>query len=762
MNVIKFLFQGIIRNRKKNKIISILLYKKLIILFFFLSFHTSFLLSEEENNKNKFEDSTKIVNLILKDKFKNLKYSSNAQEYNMKEGKFYLNGNVFIEFLDVKIEADWIEFNWKNGDINAKGIKDKYIKVVQGDKKYFLKNFCINLNNQKGEANDVYIQEKDHVMIANHIKKENNEMTLMKEVIYTSDPFFIKSDPFFIKKKNNHPDFYLKTNKLKYFHEKKSIITGPVFFYWHKIPMPIVLPFLYIKNNNEFYGIKFPILRIKNKEIYMEKIGLFFPVSNSLNFSIFSSIYGSEKWKIETEMKYKFQKENPYHGLISFNYQGFSNKKFDSQFKWKHNKKFQSNIEFNTDINYVISNRLFEKKNEVFISNINLKKKFDNHSLLTMSTHFIQDENENKKETKLKIPEIRFLIRKNHFLNEKNPLIHYYLFDYHAFLYKSINFYPYNSPISKQKMNFKIQTSMNHTISMSTDIRFFPFLKILPKIHYNILWDFYSRCFFYTKNISTDIISTPLSNNLEINSILLKHEIEPILSLQIKDSSNSFSEKKISLILKNNLELKKNTEKNIKILEFFQISTSYIFGAPSKWENIHFMGYTDFKNHLGIKYKGGINFKEKEEEKRNKKIYFYFSFFYNFIRNEMNFHKKNESCKQGKNRYKYFLFDKENYAKYMMIPMNFKVNLNSSFHEKNTKKYFNTFLSVNGSIEITKYWKINIRTDYDLLKKQMTFANIIFHKDLRSFKIDFNWSPIGDRSWSFFIGIKDPILKSIF
>ncbi|WP_185870517.1 putative LPS assembly protein LptD [Blattabacterium cuenoti] len=758
---------------------SIILFGKEILFFFFLSF---FLFAKEEKNNKSIlsESENPILEIgnLTKNKFKNIiKYSSNTQEHNIKEGKSYLNGNAFIEYLDTKIEADWIEFNWKNGDLNAKSIKNKYITVIQGNRKFLTKNFFINLNDKKGEANDVCIQEKNHVIIANNIKKENNGTSLMKKVIYTSDPLFIE-------KKDTNPDFYLKTNSLKYFHHQKSIITGPVFFYWYKVPLPIVFPFLYMKENkNSFYGIKFPKLRIKNKKIYIENIGLFFPISNYFNFTVFSSIYGNEKWKLETEIKYKLKntiyKNN--NGLIHFNYQRFSNKKFDYQFKWKHNKKFNSDIEFSADINYLTSNRLFTKKShEVYVSNMNIKKKFDNHSLLNISAYLIQKMN--KGETKLKIPEIRFSMHRNHFLEKKNTFIRQFIFDYQITAYNSII---YENPIfllkrTKQKMDF--QTEMNHTINMATYVHFSPFLKISPKIHYNynVFYprNFYSKWTFKTSNVvSTDIISNPLY--LEIinkKNFILRHEIEPMLSFYynitplpnfFKLKKNSY-EKKINLVLRNNLELKKfdskNTENKIKILEFFQVSTSYIFDPPFfKWENIHFIGYTNFTKYLGIKYKGGIYFDEKYEKKEKINKYFDFSFHYNFIKNEMNIfskNKKNKHEKRGKNRYECFLFDRDNYANYS-IPLNFKINLNSNFYEKNTEKFFHTFLSVNGSIEITKYWKIDIHTNYDILKQKIMLANIIFYRDLRSFKMNFNWSPIGDRYWSFFIGIKDPMLSNI-
>ncbi|WP_185856069.1 putative LPS assembly protein LptD [Blattabacterium cuenoti] len=740
-------------------------YKK-ILLFFFLSF---FLFAEEKEDDSPFsfslfdkkysieKDESKIVNL-LNEKFKNvIKYNSNIQEHDIKEGKSYLKGNASLEYLKTKIKADWIEFNWKNGDLNAKGENNNYVTINQGKNKYLLKNFYINLNNKKGKANDLYIQEGDHVIIANKINKEKDGTSILKKVMYISDPFFIE-------KKDINPDFYLKTDSLKYFHKQKSIITGPVFFYWYKVPLPIVFPFLYMKKKNKkYYGMKFPIFQIHNQKISIENIEFSFPISNYFNFTMLNSIYGKEKWKLETEMKYAF---NVCNGLILLkNYQEFSNRNFDYQFKWKHNKdlKFSTDLKFTADINYLTRNN-FLKKNEIFVSNINIKKKFDNHSLLNISSDLLQDVN--KGETKLKIPEIRFSMRKNFFLEKENPFIHKFMFNYQTLIYNSIRNYStilFSSSMPttmNMKKKIEFQSGIHNSINLSTYVFFSPFFKISPKIHYNVFFstcDFDSKCMSRTANISTDIISIPFYKEINKNSIFLRHEIEPMLSFNIQYSQNRkkfFSVKKINFILNNNFEFQ--TEKKIKIFKYLKVNTSWILDELFfKWKDFHFVGYINFTKPIKFKYEGKINFDEKKE------TYFDFLFSSNFIRNKIHFFNK-ENEKKGKNRFECFFFDKKNYAKYE-IPLNFIIDLHSKFYKKtDTEKFFNTFLSVNGSVGITKYWKIDFRTDYDLLIKKITFFNVIFYRDLRSFKMNFNWSPIGkNRSWSFFIGIKDPIFSKI-
>ncbi|WP_238784814.1 putative LPS assembly protein LptD [Blattabacterium cuenoti] len=741
------------------------------IIFLFVLFPIFSYAKEENKNYISFSDSESKIEKSDKDKYLNIvKYNSDIQEHNIEKGKSYLNGNALIEYLDTKIEADRIEFNWKKGYIYAIGKKNHPIYLQKGDRKYSVyKLFHLDLGEKKWNAKEIYIQEKDHVIIANSIKEENN-YSLMEKVIYTADPLFIE-------KKDINPDFYLKTNYLKYFHKKKSILTGPVFFYLYQVPIPIVFPFLYIPDGISSYGIPFPRFGIKNKKIYIENIGIFFPISNYFNCRINGSMYGIDKWKLKTEVEYKLKYGD--NGSIFFDYQSVSKKDFDYQLKWKHDQdiKYNSEIKFNADINY--HNKFTTKtnsfiNNEVNISNISVRRKFQ-ESFLSMEAYMIQ--NIHKGEMHLKVPKINLSIRKRPFIINKNPFLRQFVMDYQVFAYNSI----YPNKIEK-KIDF--QTEINNTINLSTyyllPVHYYPYLKISPKIHYkgSYTWYFFScKSLFQTIDLSMDILFPSMERILIMKKkyFLLRYKMEPMLSFNfgsnfpifIHHENKNSIKKRIHLTIDNNLELKiKNNREyeKIKILESFQMRSSYIFEEELlKWENLYFTGYTDFTKYLGIKYEGRIDFYEKENCKSifldKKKFKFDFSLRYHLIKNQM----KLLDEKKGINLYECFFFDKDHYAKYS-IPLDLRIDFNSNYENNNNKPYSlnNTFLSINGSIGLTKYWDIEIHADYDLFKKRITFANIIFYRDLRSFKMNFNWYPIGKTTfWSFFIGIKDSNLSHI-
>jgi len=71
-------------------------------------------------------------------------------------------------------------------------------------------------------------------------------------------------------------------------------------------------------------------------------------------------------------------------------------------------------------------------------------------------------------------------------------------------------------------------------------------------------------------------------------------------------------------------------------------------------------------------------------------------------------------------------------------------------------------IMVSGDIELSPRWSIGGNTGYDFVGKGISFTTLRFQRDLESFRMSFNWNPIGvNNSWFFFIGIKAGALSDI-
>ncbi|HEU0125833.1 MAG TPA: LPS-assembly protein LptD, partial [Flavobacterium sp.] len=71
-------------------------------------------------------------------------------------------------------------------------------------------------------------------------------------------------------------------------------------------------------------------------------------------------------------------------------------------------------------------------------------------------------------------------------------------------------------------------------------------------------------------------------------------------------------------------------------------------------------------------------------------------------------------------------------------------------------------LMISINTDITPKWKGGVSTGYDFVQKGVTFTQFRFERDLLSWRMAFNWQPLGTNSnWNFFIGIKSGMLSDI-
>lgn len=72
-------------------------------------------------------------------------------------------------------------------------------------------------------------------------------------------------------------------------------------------------------------------------------------------------------------------------------------------------------------------------------------------------------------------------------------------------------------------------------------------------------------------------------------------------------------------------------------------------------------------------------------------------------------------------------------------------------------------LMVSSNVELAPRWSVGVSTGYDFKNKGVTMTQLRFHRDLESWQMTFNWTPIGgiNTAWYFYIGIKASMLSDI-
>ncbi len=67
------------------------------------------------------------------------------------------------------------------------------------------------------------------------------------------------------------------------------------------------------------------------------------------------------------------------------------------------------------------------------------------------------------------------------------------------------------------------------------------------------------------------------------------------------------------------------------------------------------------------------------------------------------------------------------------------------------------------NMELAPRWTVGVSSGYDFTNKGVTLTQFRFQRDLESWQMSFNWTPIGsiNTAWYFFIGIKSSVLSDI-
>ncbi len=264
----------------------------------------------------------------------------------------------------------------------------------------------------------------------------------------------------------------------------------------------------------------------------------------------------------------------------------------------------------------------------------------------------------------------------------------------------------------------------------------------------------------------------------------------------------------IGFSLSNNIEAKvRNPDttateaKKIKILNNLNFSTGYNLAADSlKWSSVRFTGSIPIVKKLDFNFNGNLdpyalNNANQRIDKFNidnggslfRLTDFNISFNYNFSSSDFdgdNTPKDDETFRNGGRKDDLFgsgtninngsLFNNENsrdngkkgktnwYS--FTIPWNLRLAYTMTYsNAQRQNEITSQSLMFSSNIELSPRWSVGVSSGYDFKQKGITLTQFRFQRDLESWRMSFNWTPIGARntSWYFFIGIKSSVLSDI-
>lgn len=279
--------------------------------------------------------------------------------------KVYLYNKARIEYEDIILEADFIEYDQENNYVFACGVKDslgniegKPVFKEKGDE-FEAKTIKYNFETKKGYIEDVITEEQEGFLHSHQTMKLEDNSFLIANGKYTTCDL-------------EHPHFYLHMNQAKVVSNDK-IIAGPSYLVMFDVPIKFIgVPFAFFPNQKNYSsGIIPPKYGEETKRgFFLRDGGYYFGINDKMDLAVTGEIYSKGSWG--SEVKYHFVKRYKFTSNFNFSYAEFLSgeegeddylKSKDLRIIWNHAQDAKANpsSKFSASVNY--STKSYDKLN---------------------------------------------------------------------------------------------------------------------------------------------------------------------------------------------------------------------------------------------------------------------------------------------------------------------------------------------------------------------------------------------------------------
>ena len=231
--------------------------------------------------------------------------------------KIYLYGDANINYGEIRLQADYVEMDWVNNMLTAKGMPDSTGRIVgkpiftDGPEEYQTETIRYNFKTQKAFISGVLTkpQEAEGFVFGNTVKKnEKNEVFISKGWYTPCD-----CEP------GETPDLYIKSSKLKVV-PGELIVSGPFNLVITDIPTPLGLPFgIFPMPRRQNSGIVVPTYgEERRRGFFLKNGGYYFDINEYVNLTLLGEIYSKGSYGFSIISDYR--KRYAYNGGLNFQF----------------------------------------------------------------------------------------------------------------------------------------------------------------------------------------------------------------------------------------------------------------------------------------------------------------------------------------------------------------------------------------------------------------------------------------------------------
>ncbi|MEK6477695.1 putative LPS assembly protein LptD [Catalinimonas sp. 4WD22] len=303
--------------------------------------------------------------------------------------KIYLYGNAEIDYGEIKLAADYVELDWVNNMLTAKGMPDSTGKVVgqpiftDGPEEYQTETIRYNFKTRKAYISGVLTrpQDAEGYVYGEKVKKNENDEVFINRGWYTP----CDCEP------GETPDLYIRSRKLKVV-PGELVVAGPFNLVITDIPTPLGLPFgIFPMPRRQNSGIIIPTYgEERRRGFFLKNGGYYFDINDYVNLTLLGDIYSKGSYGFSVISDYR--KRYAYNGGLNFQFNrqlidpdGASPEEAnDFRLTFRHTPQSRGNSRFSASVNIATSSYIQNNPT----TNVDANLRTTLNSAVTYSTAF--------------------------------------------------------------------------------------------------------------------------------------------------------------------------------------------------------------------------------------------------------------------------------------------------------------------------------------------------------------------------------------
>ncbi len=427
------------------------------------------------------------------------------QDFSNGQRKMYYWGDVEVSYDNIKLKADYMEYDMSTGTVYARGTYDSLAQewkgqpeMTQGSQTFNMEEVRYNFNTRKARITNMITKEDDGILHGKNIKMMPDKSINITKGKYTVCDL-------------EHPHYYLKLSSAKVVTKpSQKTVFGPAHLVVEDVDLPIGIPFGFIpKRPDRATGLLMPSFGEENaRGFYLRDAGMYFVLGDYFDMSLTGDYYTLGSWAANLNSRYMVKYK--FTGNLAVNYSVdqtgekgstdfFQSKNFGVRWSHSQDSKAHPGTSFSASVNFSSpsnsrynSHSVSEALQNQISSSISYSKNWNGK--FNLSVNALHSQNSRDSSYTFTLPNITFSVSTFYPFKIKNRVgkerfYEKFALGYNTSIQNKINFKA--SEFGEPGFIDKFQNGVVHNFSIKLpDFTLFKYLNVAPNVSYGMNWFF--------------------------------------------------------------------------------------------------------------------------------------------------------------------------------------------------------------------------------------------------------------------------------